>query len=325
MRSSFSVWGGSADVSSDRNGHELYVLPLQLAVDSEIIARSKSNGSSGLPPTIKNVVFTDESQDVLDESRTSNFLALCIYAFGTIFTYTLTILVYHLTTFVSAERELGMSGLVDAMMSGGSSIRGRVARQISTYVSFVIVYFPSWLAVGVVISVLCFPETSRGLPVGFTICAGLSLVSFSLFGASFFKKSQLSGSIMIVIASVFAILPQTLYEQTRTTAYVLSFLCPAATYTYMITGVATFELESTPVQMWGFPPDYEDSNRVMLGVHWIFLAIQIVVYPILAYYVEHVLFSTASPSRSFAVPATSTDPTVTLSSFSKTYVLSLIA
>jgi ATP-binding cassette subfamily A (ABC1) protein 3 len=243
-----------------------------------------------------------------------------VYAFGTIFTYTLIGLVYHLTTFVAAERELGMSGLIDAMIPGGSTIRGRVIRQISTYLSFIIVYLPSWIAIGVVISTLCFPDYGRSLPVGFTIFAGLALTSFSLFGASFFKKSQLSGSIMIVIASVFAILPQTLYQQTRSTAYILSFLCPTATYTYMITGTATWEMQKATVQLWGYAPDWESNSIVQLGTHWIFLVVQIVVYPILAFLVEHILFSTASPSRSYKVPATPSDPTVSLSSFSKTYV-----
>ncbi|KAF2688847.1 P-loop containing nucleoside triphosphate hydrolase protein [Lentithecium fluviatile CBS 122367] len=319
VKSSVLAYEAAADVSSDVNGPELYILPLQLAVDAEIVAQSKPNGSSNFPSTIKNVVYTRQDQGALDDSRTSNFLALCIYAFGTLFTFTLIGIVYHVTSFVASERELGMSSLVDAMIPGGSNTRGRAIRQISTYISFAIVYFPSWIAVGIVISVLCFPESSQGYPVAFTIFAGLALTSFSLFCASFFKKSQLSGSITVVIALVFAILPQTLYDQKRSTAYVLSFLCPAASYTYLVIGTATFETGPTPIQIWGYAGDTNDENRVKLGFHWIFLVIHIVVFPVLAFVVEHVLFSTASPSRSFATPTNSSDPTVALSSFSKTY------
>lgn len=198
-----------------------------------------------------------------------------------------------------------------------SNIRGRLARQIATYISFAVVYFPSWIAVGVIISALCFPKTAQGLPVGYTIFAGLSLTSFSLFLASFFKKSSLSGSIAVVIALVFAILPQTLYEQNQVTSGALSFLFPTSTYTYMVTGTALFEKADRKVDMWKQAPESEEW-RIKLGIHWIFLAIQIVVYPILAFCVEHVFFSTASSSRSFAKPATTQDPTVTLSGFSKT-------
>lgn len=312
--------GGFTDVTQDRNNAEIYIIPLQRAVDAEIVSRSRSDQASF--PQTKTIVYTSQNQQSLDESRTSNFLALCIYAFGILYTFTLIGIVYHMTSFVSHERELGMSGLIDAMIPGGSNIRGRLARQIATYISFAMVYFPSWIAVGVVISVLAFPKTSQGIPVGFTIFAGLALTSFSLFGASFFKKSQLSGSIMVVIALVFAVLPQTLYQQTSVACGVLSFLFPSATYTYFITGAAVFESYDVKIQMWSQPPEeMEDPGhwRLNIGIHWIFLAIQIVVYPILAFLVEHVRFSTASPYRTFVQPPHEQAPTVTLTSFSKTY------
>jgi ATP-binding cassette subfamily A (ABC1) protein 3 len=317
IKSPSSAYGLGPDVTNDRNGPEVYILPLQLAVDAEIVARSKSDRSPGLPSTIRNVVYTYENQETLDESRTNNYLALCIYAFGALFTFGLVGIVYHMTSFVASERELGMSSLVDTMIPGGFNIRGRIARQVATYISFAVVYLPSWIITGVVISVICFPNSSRGLPVGFTIFAGLALTSFSLFAASFFKKSQLSGSITVVIALVFTILPQTLYNQKRPTGYVLSFLCPTASFTYLVTGVATFEMESKPVHMWGYAGNATDPYRIKLGYHWIFLAIHIMVFPILAFLVEHVLFSTASASRSFATPSTPADPTVRLSSLSK--------
>lgn len=313
--------GGWIDVTKDKNGAEIYLIPLQRAVDAEIVARSQPKGEASFPQA-KTVVYTSMNQESLDNSRTSNYLALCIYAFGTLFTFTLIGIVYHMTSFVSHERELGMSGLIDAMIPGGSNIRGRIVRQIATYFSFAVVYFPSWIVVGVVISVLAFPKTSKAVPVGFTIFAGLALTSFSLFGASFFKKSQLSGSIMVVIALVFAILPQVLFDQTTAVCGVLSFLFPSATYTYFITGTATFEAYNEQIKMWSRPEaeyDNPDYWRLNIGVHWIFLVIQIVVYPILAFCVEHLRFSTASPYRTFAAPEHENAPTVRLASFSKTY------
>ncbi|KAF1967338.1 P-loop containing nucleoside triphosphate hydrolase protein [Bimuria novae-zelandiae CBS 107.79] len=319
--------GGWADVTKNRNNVEIYLIPLQRAVDADIVARSIPTGETSFPQT-KAVVYSSMNQASLDDSRTSNFLGLCIYAFGTLFTFTLVGIVYHMTSFVSYERELGMSGLIDTMIPGGSNIRGRIVRQTATYISFALIYFPSWIAVGVVISVLAFPETSRGIPVGFTIFAGLALTSFSLFGASFFKKAQLSGSIMVVIALVFAILPQVLWDQNEYVCGVLSFIFPSATYTYFVTGAAVFESYHEQIQMWSQPalavedPDYW---RLNIGLHWIFLAVQIVVYPILAFCIEHVRFSTASPYRTFVRPEHDHAPTVTLSSFSKTYKAGILA
>ncbi|KAL1601480.1 hypothetical protein SLS60_006395 [Paraconiothyrium brasiliense] len=319
--------GGFADVTQDQNSAEVYLIPLQRAVDEEIVARSRSSQGGSFSPT-QTVVYTSQNQQSLDDSRTSNFLALCIYAFGTLYTFTLIGIVYHMTSFVSHERELGMSGLIDAMIPGGSNIRGRLARQIATYISFAIVYFPSWIAVGVVVSELAFPKTSHGIPVGFTIFAGLALTSFSLFGASFFKKSQLSGSILVVIALVFAILPQTLYQQTKVACGIMSFIFPSATYTYLITGAAVFESYDVKMQMWSQPPEESEdptSYRLNIGLHWVFLAVQIIVYPILAFLVEHIRFSTASPYRTFATPSHEQAPTVTLTSFSKTYKAGLFS
>lgn len=319
LRGDFS--DGWIDVTKDTNGVETHLIPLQRAVDAEIVARSTPNGQKPFPQA-KTIVYTARTQESLDNSRTSNFLMLCIYAFGTLFTFTLVGIVYHMTSFVSHERELGMSDLIDTMIPGGSNIRGRLARQIATYFSFAIVYFPSWIVVGVVLSVIAFPNTSKGIPVGFTIFTGLAITSFSLFGASFYKKSQLSGSTMVIIALVFAILPQVLFHQTTAVCAFLSILSPTSTYTYFITGTAMFEASNEPIKMWS-RPESEKSDpeywRLNIGVYWVILIGQIIVYPILAFCVEHIRFSTASPYRTFVAPEHEYAPTVRLSSFSKTY------
>ncbi|CAO2648284.1 Nn.00g075510.m01.CDS01 [Neocucurbitaria sp. VM-36] len=328
LRGEGSSWGGYADIRNDMNGPEKYLLPLQRALDMEIIQRSRINDTSQTLPDFDVILYTDQDQTVLDDSRTSNYLMLAIYAFGPIFVFTLVDIVYHLTSFVARERELGMSGLIDKMISGGSSVRGRIVRQIATYVSFAAVYFPSWLAVGVIISTVVFPVHSRGLPVGFLILSGLSFTSFSLLGASFFRKAQLSGSIMTVIIVVGAILPVVLFEQTKITCTILSIIFPSANLSYFLTGIATFEAKGERVDMMKFssgPDDDYDKFRLPLYVHWIIVVINILVFPALAFAVEHVLFSTASPHRRFAPPASRGDPTVRLSGFSKTYHPSILA
>lgn len=213
-----------------------------------------------------------------------------------------------------------MSSLIDTMIMGGSNIRGRLVRQIATYTSFALIYFPSWLAIGIVLSVQILPKHSKGLPVGFVILSGLALTGFSLFGASFFKKAQLSGSIMMVIALVVAIIPAVLVEQTSSTCGILSFLFPSANFTYFLTGIGTFEIADTPVSMTGRanPESLLDRWRLPLYIHWIFLIVHIFVFPALAFVAEHLMFSTASPHRRFARPASPEDATVEISNFCKT-------
>ncbi|KAF1844873.1 P-loop containing nucleoside triphosphate hydrolase protein [Cucurbitaria berberidis CBS 394.84] len=319
--------GSPANVLSDMNAPEKNLLPLQRAVDTEIIRVSRMKNTSRLPSESRVILFTDQDQEFLDKSRTSNYLSLAIEAFGPVFAFTLISIVYHITSFVAHERELGMSGLIDTMISGGSSIRGRLVRQIATYISFAMVYFPSWLAVGIVISVVVFPVHSGSLPVGFLILSGMSFTSFSLFGASFFKKAQLSGSIMVVITVVGAILPVVLSTQTKATRAVISIIFPSANLTYFLTSIATFEALDKRVDMKLTHHEQLGRNdyRLPLYAHWVIAVIHILFFSALAFAVEHVLFSTASSHRRFAQPESSGDATVTLSGFSKTYRPSILA
>ncbi|KAF2024589.1 P-loop containing nucleoside triphosphate hydrolase protein [Setomelanomma holmii] len=322
IRGQGAVWAGTVDVSSDKNGAEIDLLPLQRALEGEIITQSGSGNASKIPEEMDTILFTEQDQIVLDNSRTSNYLMYCIYAFGPIFAFAMLELVYHLTSFVARERELGMSGLIDTMISGGSNVRGRLVRQISTWVSFALIYFPSWLAIGLVISLVCFPVTSRNLPVGFVILAGFALTSFSLFGASFFKKAQLSGSIMIVIAVVGAILPVVLFEQTKGTCAILSIIFPSANFTYYVTGHAAFESENKQASMIGSaykPEDKIGTYRMPLYFHWVMVIVHMLVFPPMAFAVEHFLHSTASQHRRFEKPQGPRDATVTLRGFTKTY------
>lgn len=308
---------GSVDVRGNNNRPETNILPLQRAVDMEIIARS-SNTSTTLP-TVKEISFTTRSQDMLLNDRTRSYVSLCANLFGIVFTFAMVGIVYHLTTFVATERQLNISSLIDTMLPGSNS-RARLLRQISTYISFALVYLPSWISIGVVISVVVFPNTSRGLPVGYHICSGLAFTSFSLFGASFFKKSQLSGSIMVIIALVGAVLAQVIRAQSKAMIIILSLLFPSANYVYFITGSAFWELENKKVDLMIGPPDPWDSviHRQPLYVYWVLVVVQILVYPVLAFYLEQLRFSTDSPGRKFDPPSDAQAPTVTLSNFSKT-------
>ena len=195
-----------------------------------------------------------------------------------------------------------------------------MVRQVATYISFAAIYFPGWLAVGLVLSFVVYPNQTQAMPLGFTLLSGLALTGFSLFGASFFKSAQLSGSIMIVVTLVFAILPVVVFQQTQIACGILSFLCPSANFTYFITGIGTFEAAGKRVSMMRLAAegDLADNYRLPLYIHWIFLVIHILIFPVLAFAIEHLLFSTASPHRQFVPSSKADDATVTLSGFGKT-------
>lgn len=97
----FGEDGGVIDVRSNNNYPELHVLPLQRAVDMEIIARSP-NASAELP-VVKEMTFTTQGQEQLLKQRANSYLALCASVFGIVFVFAMIGIVYHLTSFVASE------------------------------------------------------------------------------------------------------------------------------------------------------------------------------------------------------------------------------
>jgi hypothetical protein len=98
---------GSADVRTSNNGVEKAILPFQQAIDQEIMAQSKSGNNPQTPSEVEVIAYTNQDQKALGDTRTQTFLYLCVYVFGPIFAFTLIDVVYHLTSFVARERELG--------------------------------------------------------------------------------------------------------------------------------------------------------------------------------------------------------------------------
>ncbi|KAG9200609.1 hypothetical protein G6514_006787 [Epicoccum nigrum] len=99
--------GGSADVRSSDSTPERDMLPFQMALDTEIISRFKSGNQTQLPVDVQVIAYTDQDMDALADSRTANYLGLAVSIFGPLFAFTLVEIVYHMTSFVSHERELG--------------------------------------------------------------------------------------------------------------------------------------------------------------------------------------------------------------------------
>lgn len=81
--------------------------------------------------------------------------------------------------------------------------------RLSTYhFAFSLIYLPGWVAIGIILAHAVFAKTSIGIVLIFHVLIGLSLSSFSIFGAAFFQKSQLSGIIVIIISLLLAVIAQ---------------------------------------------------------------------------------------------------------------------
>lgn len=99
--------GNFVDIRTTTNSMETDMLPLQRALDQEIISQSNLANNAQLPEDLQVISFTDQDQDALADSRSATYLSLSIYIFGPLFAFCLVELVYHMTSFVSRERELG--------------------------------------------------------------------------------------------------------------------------------------------------------------------------------------------------------------------------
>lgn len=98
---------GTIDIRTTTNSMERGMLPLQRALDQEIISQSNSVNKTQPPAELQVIAFTDQDQDALAISRSATYLSLSVYMFGPIFAFCLVEIVYHMTSFVSRERELG--------------------------------------------------------------------------------------------------------------------------------------------------------------------------------------------------------------------------
>ncbi|RMZ32215.1 hypothetical protein D0859_03658 [Hortaea werneckii] len=282
--------GYSPFVNSADNAAQIYALPFVNAIDAEIAALSGVD----FPETMLEQPFTSGTrQDRADEIQEffmralSNYLAVAMFV-------GICGITYHLPGHLASERELGISSLIDAMLYAKHKGYAMVARLTSIYASFTAIYLPSWMAMGAIVSELMFTRTDASVVVPFHLLAGLALTGYSIFVASFFRRAQLSGTTTLILALVLAVIAQ-FVPRTATIIGVLSCLFPPVAYTSYQIQLANWERILLPADIETSSPltDYELPGYVF----FVFLAVQIVVYPLLAALVQWVLYGTASQSR----------------------------
>lgn len=224
----------------------------------------------------------------LYQQSVSNFMAVA-------FVLVMIGVCYHMTGHMASERETGMSQLLDAMLPTKYMWQPQVARLLSYHIAFSLVYLPGWVIGALIVWVGVFTDSNAGIVVVYFILCGLALASLSILGAAFFKKSQLSGIMGVIVYLVLAILAQVLNSPNTATVTVLSLLFTPCNFTWYITWIARFQRTSDPADLSKVGPN---SPWELPGiVLWIFLIIQIVAYPILGAYLERVIHGSTTKGR----------------------------
>lgn len=317
IRSDTSL-GGHFDVTSPSNDAQIYLIPLQRAVDLAIASRTTPTGERTLQD-VQQYPYTKESEEKREMDTRTSYLEAGVDYFGVVFFLGLVGVVYQMTGLIASEREYGLSQLIDAMMPNLHRWQPQLVRLFAHHTAFIIIYLPSWLAIGIVLASVVFVKTAAAITICYHLTVGLALCSYALVGAALFRKAQLSGIIMTVIAVVLAVIPQVLSpeKQTRATVLGLSLIFPSSNYTYFIQFIAQWELTNRPANL--YKPALDSPWKLHGVVLWAFLVLQIFLYPILAVMIERTLWGTASKHRTIHSHGDPVGPTVRLRGFSKTY------
>ncbi|KAL8962590.1 MAG: hypothetical protein Q9193_001032 [Seirophora villosa] len=281
--------GASVYVGRDDNDAQKFVLPFIHAIDAGIASLSGNDF-----PAAQNMAeypFTYETRQERDDEIHSFFMrALTNYLAVTLFIGMCGI-TYHLPGHFASERELGLSSLIDAMLYAKYWVHPMLVRLVSVYLSFASIYLPAWIAMGIIVSRLIFTHTEPSIVVFFHILTGFALAGYSIFIASFFKKAQLSGTTALILGLVLAIMAQ--FMPWSSSAHgLLGGLFPSFAYTSFMIQLADYE-----VSLRGIDLDrimrYSSSGEFPGYLYFVFIAIHIVIHPILAAVVQWISYGTS--------------------------------
>lgn len=282
------------NVEDGKNPEQVYILPMQRAVDS-IIANLENSDSNDALANAEEFPFTSLTQEERAARIREVFSQAIVNFMAVAFIATVLWITYHLTGFVAAERESGMSQLLDAMMPVKHQWMAQAARIIAHHLSFSLIYAPGWIIASIIVRQGIFPNTSIGIVLIFHIISGLALASMSLLFASFFQKAQLSGITAILAILLLGILAQSITAPGTGTVAILSVLFAPCSYVYFTTLMARYEKEEQAASLTGTPPNSPWSLPGI--VFWIFLIIHIFVYPLIGALIERSFYGTSTSGR----------------------------
>ncbi|KAJ3526528.1 hypothetical protein NM208_g7406 [Fusarium decemcellulare] len=289
----------------DSDQENLY-LPLQLAINNAI------TNSTTVPEVF---MFTAETQEEQDRLHREDSVLLIgqVYVFALFACYFF--IIYRFTGLITAERESGMSQLVDAM-GGGSAVAARV---LSWLIVFDVLCLPCFIAFGALYGHLMFPTSSLGLIIGWQILLGLAVNSSTVFAAAFFTKSRVSAIYVIGAFLLLSVAAQIYSFQLHPRpqfigVLLLSLLFPSSNHVFFTQQMCLWELNSTSARIDQIAPDdfginsesYGVTQQTMLG----FLAIHVIVYPLAAILVEHLMHGIDFRKRTFARNTSAADGVV---------------
>lgn len=211
-----------------------------------------------------------------------------------------------------------MSQLIEAMMPNIRRWQPQAARLVSYQLAFTIIYLPGWIVIALIMKFAIFSNTSVWIMLLFIVLSGLALSSFAIFGAAFFKKTQLSGIVVTIVTLILGIVAQIISMSANTaTVAILSLLFPPMNFVFFLIAVARFEEQNLPTNMLQAAPG--STSNLSNIVLWVFLIIQILAYQVFGALLQRYLYGTASKGRTISWLGEDTADSLKLANFTKEY------
>ena len=309
--------GNKIDTTNANNDEEVYVLPLQHAIDFAIARQNTTIDQSVLPDQVYEYPYTTETQEERNNDIRVRYMGGIIDILAVAFFIGIVVVIYQAVGLMASERELGMTQIIEASMPNKRRWEPQAVRLLANHIAFDIMFLPGWIAVGLILKYGVFAKTSAATLVIFNIFTGLSLSSFSIFGAAFFHKAQLSGIVTTIVSLLLAVLAQVIAKSSTGAVAVLSLLFPPMNYTFFTVLMARWERKNVGTDLVKAAP--ENPSTLPGIAFFIFSIIQILVFPILGAMVERTLYGTASKGRQLSSGTEDTKVAVQLSDFTKCY------
>ncbi|OQV07636.1 hypothetical protein CLAIMM_12041 isoform 2 [Cladophialophora immunda] len=301
---------------SSKNDVEIYLLPLQHAIDRAISqVEAGTDGATVLPNTADEYPYTSMTKKERLKRIRTRYMGGIIDILAVAFFIGVVGVTYQLTGVIASERENGMAQLLDCMMPNLKRWQPQMARIIANHLAFDLLYGPGWIIMAIILCAGVFSNTSPAIVIIFNILAGLSMSSLSILGGAFFKKAQLSGITSVIVSLLLAIIAQVASKAGTASVAILSLLFPPMNYVYFTIFMARWERQDLATNLVKRAPQ---NTSALPGIAlWIFSVIQIIVFPVLGAYVERTLYGTASQSRKTTYSEDTT--AISLSGFTKEY------
>jgi ATP-binding cassette, subfamily A (ABC1), member 3 len=171
-----------------------------------------------------------------------------------------------------------------------------------------------------------FRTSSLAISLFWQVLVGWAITSAAIFSAMFFNKAQMSGIWSVIGFIIVALCGQIMDWGSPKTATVaaMSFLFPSMNYIFFTGYMCRYEEQGIPTDMLRAAKTTHDeasSSRVPGIILWVFLLLQIVIYPLIAILAERWIHGSKSKARTVGISSDTqiNSPAIEASGLTKIY------